>query len=138
MSHKILSFLFVFSSWIAISQSEWNEYSSIDGVNIFSKDSDCYPSDMPSQKVILFKIENTTNTAVKISWNVRVWYNGKESINNVAPEERTVSFSLDANQTLEGDCALTKKNLYLYKQFIEFQNAGLLTKYILEDIKVTK
>lgn len=138
MLNKLIPLLFCFISFFSISQNEWTKYQSVDGVNIYTKESDCYPENIPSQKVILFKIENTLNVKISISWKLRVWYDDKESKLDPADNERLITFDLSANQAIESDCSLSVHNLYLYKRFLEFKNASILTKFILENITVTK
>lgn len=138
MFNKIFPPLFCLISFFSFSQKEWTKYQSVDGVNIYTKESSCYPENIPSQKVILIKIENTLNVKISISWKLRVWYDDKESKLDPADTERNITFNLVANQIIESDCSLSIHNLYLYKQFLEFKNASVLTKFILENITITK
>lgn len=138
MKKLIFPLLLCFFSIVSIAQSNWSLYKSVDGVNIYTKESDCYPQNIPSQKVILIKIENTLNLNISISWKLRVWYDNKESELDPNDTERIITFNLSANQSIEGDCSLSQHNLYLYKQFLEFKNAGVLTKFMFENITITK
>jgi len=126
-------------SIMSFSQNEWRLYKSVSGVNIYTKNSDCYFKDgnNMNQTVVLFKLENTTGNKITIQWDLRVWYNGVEAVNNTTPGERHVSFSIDANSSLEADCSLKKKNLYLYKKYLDFEKSKTLTKFVLENLRVS-
>ena len=136
---KIFSLLLVFISTISFAQKDWKIYTSIKGVNIYTKDADCYFKDGSNmnQRVILFKIENTNNKEITIEWDLRVWYNGKESVNNVTPEEKHVVIKIKANSILQGDSSLSIRNLYLYKKYLDFEKSQEMTKFVLENLKVT-
>ncbi|MGV6862004.1 MAG: hypothetical protein ACWA41_09545 [Putridiphycobacter sp.] len=120
-------------------QSNWLNYRTISGVKIYTQEVDCRPVDNMAQKVILLKIENSNNYQIEISWDLRVWYDGKEMVNNSNPEQRHYSFYLDAKQSLEGDCTMLSntKNLYIFKKFLDFEKSGELTKFELQNLKVT-
>jgi hypothetical protein len=89
-----------------------------------------------NQTVVLFRIENKNNKTMTIEWDTRIWYNGVESVNNSSPEERHVKLTIPAHSILEGDCSLKAKNLYLYKKFLDFEKSKMMTKFILENLKV--
>lgn len=138
MFKRLFIIVLVFLSSVSFAQDDWKIYKSINGVNIFTKNADCIFKDgsQMNQTVVLFKIENKNNKAMTIEWNTRVWYNGVEAVNNTTPEERHVKFSIPAHSVLEGDCSLKAKNLYLYKKFLDFEKSQVLTKFILENLKV--
>ena len=133
--------LFFITSITSVAQSsDWTLYKTIDGVKIFTKESDCVFKDGSNmdQTVILFKLENTTNKDIMVSWTLRVWYNEKEMINYGDPNQRNYSFIVDSNKSIEGDCSQLSntKNLYLYKKFIKFKNSASLTRFEFENLTV--
>ena len=132
----------IFVSLISNAQSNWTIYKSINGVNIYTKESDCIFKDGSNmnQRVILFKLENTNKEEITINWTLRVWYNDKEMINNGNAGQRNYSFIVAANQSIEGDCSQLSntKNLYLYKQFLDMENSAVLTRFEFESLKVIK
>jgi hypothetical protein len=138
MIKNLFIIVLVFSSLVSFAQEDWRIYKSVNGVNIYTKEADCVFKDGSSmnQTVVLFKIVNKNNKAMTIEWDTRIWYNGVESINNSSPEERHVKFTIEANSVLKGDCSLKAKNLYLYKKFLDFEKSKMMTKFILDNLKV--
>lgn len=137
MKNSILTLIVLAISFMSFSQNDWTLYKNISGVNIYTKDADCYPKDGMPQTAVLFKFENTTSKDITIEWDTRVWYNGEENTKNVDDNERHYTLNLVANQTKEGDIDLSNNKLYLYKKFLNFENASKLTRFELENIKVT-
>lgn len=137
MISKFLTLLTLFFSLASFAQNDWTLYKSINGVNVFTKTVDCYPKDGMAQTAVLFKFENTTSSTVNIEWNTRIWYNGEESTNNVEGDERHYSLKLSAKESIESDTQLTNNKLFLYKKFLNFQKSALLTRFELENIRVT-
>ena len=138
--NKVLSLiLLVFISTISFAQKEWTIYKSINGVNIYTKDANCFFKDGSNmnQNVILFKLENTNNKEITIEWDLRVWYNDKEAINNVASGENHIKFTIRANSILQGDCSLKVRNLYLYKKYLDFEKSQEMTKFVLENLRTS-
>lgn len=140
MSKKLILISLLFFSFLSQAQNDWTIYKSINGVNIYTKESDCIFKDGSNmnQRVILFKLENTNNQVITISWTLRVWYGGKEAVNNTTPEERHVKFTINSNSFLQGDCSLRANHLYLYKKYLDFEKSAQLTHFELENLKVTK
>lgn len=97
----------------------------------------CYPKNGMAQTAVLFKFENTTNQQITIEWDTRIWYNNKESTDNVSEGERHITLNLLPNQIIESDTELTNTKLFLYKKFLNFDKSALLTRFELENIKVT-
>ena len=135
--NRFLTLLLVTLSFTSMSQNNWTIYKTISGINIYSKNADCYPKDGMAQTAVLFKFENTTNEKISINWETRIWYNTVESTFNVGDAERQYALNILPMQTIEGDSDLLNNKLFLYKKFLDFENSALLTRFELENIKVT-
>lgn len=137
MKTRLLLTLLITTSFSSFSQNNWVIYKSISGINIYTKTTDCYPKNGMAQTAVLFKYENTTNQIKIIEWDTKVWYNNKESNDNVGNDERHVTLTLLANQIIESDTELSNNKLFLYKKFLNFERSAALTQFELENIKVT-
>lgn len=123
-------------SW---SQStEWVLYENIDGVNVFTKEVDCYAKNIPDQKAVLIKVENTTNDACTIEWDEVIWYNGIQHTKNLTDGENHATVELEKKQTKSGDCEVPRGALYIFSDFITYDSDTKLSKFELQNIKVTR
>ena len=133
--------LLLFTSVYSTAQStDWILYKNINGINIYTKEANCLFKDgsRMNQRVVLFKLENTTNNKVTVEWDLHVWYNGKEVVNNITPDEQHISSEINANSIIEGNTSLNDRNLYLYKYYLDFKNGKKMTKFDLSNLKVKK
>jgi hypothetical protein len=137
MINRLLLTLLVTFSFTSFSQDNWTLYKTNSGINIYSMSANCYPKNGMAQTAVLFKFENTTNQQITIEWDTRIWYNNKESTDNVSEGERHITLNLLPNQIIESDTELTNTKLFLYKKFLNFDKSALLTRFELENIKVT-
>jgi hypothetical protein len=137
MLNRTLVTLIISLSFASFSQNDWTLYKSVSGVNIFSKSVDCYPKNGMAQTAVLFRFENTTTNGISIDWNVRIWYNGEESIENVSNNERHYELKLSSKQIIESDTQISNNKLFLYKKFLNFEKSATLTRFELENIKVS-
>jgi len=124
-------------SFTSFTQNDWTLYKSVNGVNIFSKNTDCYPKNGMAQTAVLFRFENTTSNNIYIDWDVRIWYNGEESTKNVSNTERHYRLNLSPKQRIESDTQLSNNKLFLYQKFLNFEKSATLTRFELENITVT-
>lgn len=118
--------------------SKWELYSTVDGVQIYTMHSDCYPTNIPDQKAILVKVVNTTDKVVAVEWDKAVWYNDKLSKANQTDDENHYSVEVAKNGTIEGSCEVPRGALYIYEDFITYKTDTKLTKFELQNIKVTR
>lgn len=137
MKYFILPLLLCLLSATGFSQSNWSLYKSIDGVNIFTKEADCFPSDNMNQSVTLIKIVNTNQYNITVEWDLELWYDGVENQSN-GSEELHQKIEVKSNGIISGNCELSNKQLYIYKKFLDFENAKTTTKYILANLMISK
>ena len=119
-------------------ETDWTLYSSVDGVEIYTTESDCYAKNIPDQKAIIIKLVNTTGQDLKVEWDRAIWYNDKLVTQNVADGENHMTVKVDANSVKEGSCEIPRGALYLYKDFITYDTDTKLTRFELQNIKVTR
>ena len=101
-------------------------------------ESDCYAKNIPDQKAIIIKVVNTTSDKIKIEWDRAIWYNDKLVTDNVSDNENHIVVEVDKNATQEGDCEVPRGPFYIYKDFITYDTDTKLTKFELQNIKVTR
>lgn len=135
LSLILFSFIFFVNSY---SQNEWTLANQEKGVSIYSKQIFCNAKQGFNRDLILFKIVNSTNTDLQISFKINRWING-ECMNcnsNIKEDYRT--FSVLSNQTIEGSCLNFRNNdLSLFVKFNDtnYKNSKpkVLTRYTIEN-----
>ncbi len=112
MAIAIISTAFNTSS----NESEWKLYKEIQGVKIFTKVSNCQLQyTKKSNQYLIFKYENTTNKALRLSGRVDAWYsNTCRSCNLASPNEYEFSIDLQADESREGYCSDDQKAFKLF------------------------
>ena len=123
---------------IAQSNSEWALFNSVNGVNFYMITSDCSPENIPNQKGVLIKIVNSNSFKVKISWEVSIWYDGKEHKANIRDGENEYEIELNPNKSVSGSCEQPNGALYIFKEFTTFSNGAKMTKFEFNTITVIK
>ena len=131
----ILSQITCFSQ---IDDKNWILYKSIEGVEIYTQEIDCHSENIPAQKSIIIKVINRNNQAVKVEWDLSVWYNDEKLNHDVKEGENHYSTDFTANQTIEGNCDTPNGAFYIFKDFITYISPTKLTRFDLENIKITK
>ncbi len=119
-------------------ESEWKLYKKVSGVEIYTTEISCSEPSIPSQKAIILKVINTTDKDIQISWDRRVWYDGKEVDHNVKEGENHMVTTVEANSFVKGDCSVPFGALYFYLEFIVYKNSSKMTNFVLENITVKK
>ena len=138
MKSKILLYLLTFTTvalFSFISDSEWQLYKSVDGINIYSKTQTAVEKGI-AKKYLLFKYENTTGNFVEVSWKLNVWYNGVcRACDLPSPNEYELSLQLKAKETKTGSVNSASK---IYKVFYSSDSEGIapLDKFEFENLKV--
>ncbi|MCB9222934.1 MAG: hypothetical protein R2780_13785 [Crocinitomicaceae bacterium] len=137
---SFLGLLFAFSlTTAAVAQgTDWELYSTVDGVEIYTKESDCYAKNIPAQKAVIIKVVNTTNSKVKVEWDQVIWYNDKQVTKHVEEGENHFSVEVEKNDSQEGTCDTPYGPYYIYKDFITYDTDVKLSKFELQNIKITK
>lgn len=90
-----------------ITNSEWQEFKTIDGVKIYSRIANCNTEyNTANNEYYVFKYVNTNDFNIRISWKLNLWNNGVcRSCNLPSPNEYELSLDLNAGQTLEYNCS---------------------------------
>ena len=134
----LISSLFL-TAFLGYSQTEdWKFYTTQNGVNIYTKEIDCYAKNIPDQKAIIIKVENTTNKPLQLEWDRAIWYNDKLITDNISNGEEHMTIEIEGNSSIEGSCEKPNGPLYLYKDFITYQTDTKLTKFELQNIQVVR
>lgn len=118
--------------------SEWTLYQNVDGVNVYTMNVDCNAKNIPDQKAVLIKVENTLNEACTIEWDEVIWYNGVQHTQNLSDGENHSVVKLEKKEALTGDCETPRGALYIFSDFITYDSDTKLTKFELQNIKVTR
>lgn len=136
---KLLFFLLSISmttlSWSQ--NTDWELYQTINGVNIYTQSVDCNAKNIPDQKAVLIKVENTNGQSCRVEWDEIIWYNGVQHTQNVASGENHAVVNLTKNEIQEGECDVPRGALYIFSDFITYDSDTKLTKFELQNIKVT-
>lgn len=134
----ILISFFCSFSLIGQTNNEWQLFNSINGVNFLKKELPCTPSNIPNQKGVLIKIENTNNYNINASWDLSIWYNGKKQKDNIEDNENTYTFEIQKKSSIEGSCDTPNGGLYIFKEFTTFRNGSIMTKFVFNNIIISK
>ena len=137
-SYLILIIALFVSGYTFCQETEWELYTTVDGVEIYTKYADCHAKNIPDQKAVIIKVVNTTGSEVTIEWDRAIWYNDKRhDSSNASDGENHYTVTIPANGTKEGDCETPRGALYIYKDFITYETDVKLSRFELENIKVT-
>ena len=135
---SLVLFFLPFISLFAQSEATWTLYQTVNGVEIYTQEVDCYAENIPSQKAYLIKIVNTNSYECSIEWDLAVWYNDVLQSENVKDGENHYTTVVKANSDLVGNCETPYGALYVYKDFILYDAPSKLTRFELENIKTNK
>ena len=140
MKKLILAAVTLFITTVSLSQNEnnWELYNQTQGVQIYSQEVNCFAKNIPDQIAVLLKVVNTTGHRIRIEWDIAIWYNDIEVVNNISDGENHYSIELDANGLIIGDCEIPYGALYIYKDFITYKTDTKLSKFELQNITVTQ
>ncbi|MBD3637482.1 MAG: hypothetical protein HUJ25_09030 [Crocinitomicaceae bacterium] len=119
-------------------ETEWQLYASVDGVDIYTKETDCNARNIPAQKAIIIKIVNTTDENLIVEWDRAIWYNGELVTENISDDENHIIVEIDKNSTQEGTCEVPRGALYLYKDFITYDTDTKLTNFELQNLTIKR
>ena len=135
------SIAIILSQLLVFAQSDnqsWKLYTSIEGIEIYTMETDCRTDDIPAQKAIILKLVNTTGQNLRIEWDLSVWYNYEKLIHDVKDGENHYSIDLNPNQSTQGSCETPYGALYIFKDFITYVSPTKLTNFALENLRITK
>lgn len=129
---KSLFLLSIFWSLISFSQqSEWENYTEIDGVKFETKSIECY-----GNEILTFKISNTNDYPVYVLWKEEVWVDGIcKQTGESAEDERELR--LLSGEIIEGSCDF-KESFYIGSKINRGSRVMSLTHFDLKNITVSK
>lgn len=119
-------------------EGEWTLYSTVDGVEIYTTEADCFAKNIPDQKAIIVKVVNTTAQDITIEWDKAIWYNDEPVKTNITDDEMHYTVNVKQNSTQEGTCDTPYGPFYIYQDFITYKTETKLTKFELQNVKVTR
>jgi hypothetical protein len=127
---KLLILLLTVSSFSSFSQDvNWKNYSQKDGVIINKGMIDCNGNEL-----LTFKITNTNNQKVVISWYEEVWVDGICKQDGKSSEYfRTLT--LNPNESVAGSCSF-QKSFYIGSKVKRGNRVMTLTSFSLNNISV--
>ena len=138
MKNVLVTLCFLTLGFLSNAQEgQWQLYASVDGVDIYTMESDCYPTNIPDQKGIIIKVVNNNNSSVKVEWDKVLWYNDELATNNQTDDENHYTVEIEKNSSREGDCEVPRGAFYIFSDFITFKSETKLTRFELQNIKVT-
>ena len=127
---KLLILLFTVFSFTSFSQDvNWANYSEKDGVIINKGMIDCNGNEL-----LTFKITNTNNQKVVVSWYQEVWIDGVCKQDGKT-EEYFRTLTLNANEIVEGSCSFNK-SFYIESKVKRGNRVMTLTSFSLNNISV--
>ena len=140
---KILFFIFLSLVFFvnAQSQDEWVLAKQKKGISIYTKEIFCDVEKSFNRDLVLFKMVNSTNVELQISFKLNRWINGICLNCNLNYEEYYRTYSILPNQTIEGSCLnFRQSNLSLFVKFNDdnYNNTDpkVLTEYTIENLTV--
>ena len=127
---KILILLFTVFSFTSFSQDvNWENYCEKDGVIINKGMIECNGNEL-----LTFKISNTNNQKVVVSWYQEVWVDGVCKQDGKT-EEYFRRLTLKANEIVEGSCSFNK-SFYIGSKVKRGNRVMTLTSFSLNNISV--
>lgn len=140
MKTLLLTLTIAFSALAGYAQEDagWQLYKSLDGVEIYTMEADCYPENIPAQKGVLVKVVNKNDYDCRIEWDLTVWYNYEKQENHIKEGENHYTTEVIAQREVQGTCDTPYGALYIFRDFITYVSPTKLTRFELENIRVTK
>jgi len=117
---------------------DWELYSSVDGINIYTQTKSCFMSNSDVQReYVFFKLENTTSNQLHIIWDYLLYYDGECTTCNEQDYEHSVNIILNPDEIRESNCInFGNDKLFIFSKHIYPQIDGMLTNYILDNLEV--
>lgn len=130
----------LFFSLKSNAQNSWSLNQEKEGVSIFTKDVFCDVIQGFDRDLILFKIVNTNNNDIQVSFKLKRWVDNVCLNCNSNSSEDYRLYNIQASETIEGDCDnFRSTNLSLFVKFNDdnYSNTPkVLTNYSIENIQI--
>lgn len=137
MKSFLILVAFTFTLSVYSQDLDWQLYTTVNGVEIYTAESDCHATNIPAQKAIIVKVVNTTGQNIIVEWDKAIWYNDELVTNYIANGENHYRVEVAKNSKQEGSCDVPFGPFYIYKDFIDLRSNTKLTKFELQNIIVT-
>lgn len=141
MKYISVFILFIFfCSLKSNSQNSWDLKQQKEGISIFTKNVFCDVNQGFDRDLILFKIVNSNNNDIQVSFKLNRWVDNVCLNCNSNSSEDYRSYNIQASQTIEGDCdnfRLTNLSLFVKFNDVNYSNTPkVLTNYSIENIQI--
>ena len=121
-------------------QNNWTLKQQKDGISIFTKEVFCDVNKGFSRDLVLFKMVNSNNFDVQVSFKINRWIDNVCLNCNSNSAEYYRSYEIQPNQTIEGDCQDFRSNkLSLFVKFNDdnyLNTPKVLTNYTIENLQI--
>lgn len=115
---------------IDIFPKEWKLYQEYDGIMIYYKTFEQNDKENGIfQELVIFKMINTTNVSLEITWKIDKWYNNVYWHGDDDPGK----IILNSGDVIEYE---TNKKLYIFSRFLNYDDKPELTKFKFCDVIV--
>lgn len=112
-------------------------YFSENGISIYFISTDCIkPEKGTAIQYLFIEVENTTSSAINISFNKEMWYDNVCQTCNANSNEYKIDIQVPANSKIEGNCDAQNKSLRIFSKMLNLDGVRQLTKYELKNIKI--
>lgn len=109
---------------------DWKLETAKDGVNIYSKISDCSdPANGTFREYLLLKVVNTNRHEVTVTFDRWAWFDGKCHNCDKATEEYRTSLHLESGSEVRGTCESKDKNLKVFSRMQDMPHVAQLTRF---------
>lgn len=125
--------LFIFCHFCFAQKNEWKPYYNDEYVDIYFTYADCHnPKEGTHHENVLLRIVNRTNADVEVAYNLKRFYNGKETISDIP----NYSFKLAGSETKESSCENLIQGLFVFSKMLNTKPASILTSFELHNLSI--
>ena len=122
-----------FHSVFSQDANSWSTYFENGQLRISVKKSDCdYPEKGINNRYLFLKLENLTDNAVSVSYDLNRSYNGKE----ITPDRNGFEFNIPANGLIEATCDHLTNGLHIYVKILSVEAKSSLTGFEVSDLVI--
>lgn len=123
-------------SILITANSNWQLIKTTPQIQIFKKEVSCIDNvNGISMKKVLLKIDNLTSSAITVSWDNKLYYDGICRTCTGNPAENHISVNIPGNTLVEGLCSGGNPKLTLYIEMIGMQSESL-TSFELTNLSI--
>ena len=121
-----------------LGNTEWQLYKEFTGILVYYRSIACNDNaNGIYQQKILLKFVNTTDTDLKISWKLQLWYNGNCLTCNDRKGEYSYDRILKGGGFIEGSCDEHQDGMNIFSKFLNYKKIPELTNFEMGGVTVT-